>query len=105
MERLVLGSTRKPNGIVETALRIAGNDITAATIVLVSLLVISGKKLLLFAVWFDMESNKTCAKAAPSSGLRPTCRLLATLVQPGRAINGTIAKAAAGLPQARPCTA
>ena len=45
-------------GIVETALRIAGNAITAATIVLVALLVISGTQLLLFAMWFDMESNK-----------------------------------------------
>ena len=45
-------------GIVETALRIAGNPIPSATIVLVALLVISGLQLLLFAVWFDMESNK-----------------------------------------------
>ena len=45
-------------GIVETALRIAGNAITVATIVLVALLVISGTQLLLFAMWFDMESNK-----------------------------------------------
>jgi len=45
-------------GIVETALRIAGNAIPAATVVLVALLVISGLQLLLFAMWFDMESNK-----------------------------------------------
>jgi glycosyltransferase involved in cell wall biosynthesis len=45
-------------GIVETALRIAGNPIPSATIVLVALLVISGLQLLLFAMWFDMESNK-----------------------------------------------
>jgi glycosyltransferase involved in cell wall biosynthesis len=45
-------------GAVETALRIAGNEITAATIVLVALLVVSGLQLLLFAMWFDMESNK-----------------------------------------------
>ncbi|MDQ3865838.1 MAG: glycosyltransferase family 2 protein [Actinomycetota bacterium] len=45
-------------GVVETALRIAGNAIPAATIVLVALLVISGLQLLLFAMWFDMESNK-----------------------------------------------
>jgi hypothetical protein len=43
---------------VETALRLAGNGITVATIVLVALLVISGTQLLLFAMWFDMESNK-----------------------------------------------
>ena len=45
-------------GAVETALRITGNPIPAATIVLVALLVISGLQLLLFAMWFDMESNK-----------------------------------------------
>jgi len=45
-------------GLVETALRIAGNAIPSATIVLVALLVISGLQLLLFAMWFDMESNK-----------------------------------------------
>jgi glycosyltransferase involved in cell wall biosynthesis len=45
-------------GIVEVALRIAGNPITSASIVLVALLVISGLQLLLFAMWFDMESNK-----------------------------------------------
>ena len=35
-----------------------GNGITPATVVLVALLVISGLQLLLFAMWFDMESNK-----------------------------------------------
>ena len=45
-------------GVVETALRIAGNSIPVATIVLVALLIISGMQLLLFAMWFDMESNK-----------------------------------------------
>jgi glycosyltransferase involved in cell wall biosynthesis len=45
-------------GIVETALRFAGHLIPAATIVLVALLVISGTQLTLFAMWFDMESNK-----------------------------------------------
>ena len=45
-------------GIAEVVLRIAGNPITSATIVLVALLVISGLQLLLFAMWFDMESNK-----------------------------------------------
>jgi glycosyltransferase involved in cell wall biosynthesis len=45
-------------GLVETALRIAGNAIPAATIVLVALLIVSGMQLLLFAMWFDMESNK-----------------------------------------------
>jgi glycosyltransferase involved in cell wall biosynthesis len=45
-------------GVIETALRIAGNPFPVATIVLVALLVISGLQLLLFAMWFDMESNK-----------------------------------------------
>jgi glycosyltransferase involved in cell wall biosynthesis len=45
-------------GWLEVGLRIAGNEITSASIVLVALLVISGLQLLLFAMWFDMESNK-----------------------------------------------
>ena len=45
-------------GIVETVLRIAGNQIPFATVVLVAVLVISGLQLTLFAMWFDMESNK-----------------------------------------------
>jgi glycosyltransferase involved in cell wall biosynthesis len=45
-------------GIVETALRIAGNGIPAATVVLVAVLLISGLQLLLWAMWLDMESNK-----------------------------------------------
>jgi hypothetical protein len=39
-------------------LRILGNPITPATIVLVALLLISGSQFTLFAMWFDMESNK-----------------------------------------------
>jgi glycosyltransferase involved in cell wall biosynthesis len=45
-------------GVLETVMRFMGNQIPAATIVLVALLVISGLQLLLFAMWFDMESNK-----------------------------------------------
>ena len=45
-------------GVLEVGLRIAGNVLPAATIVLVALLVISGLQLLLFAMWFDMESNR-----------------------------------------------
>ena len=45
-------------GIAELVLRIMGNDITPATIVLVALLLISGSQFTLFAMWFDMESNK-----------------------------------------------
>jgi glycosyltransferase involved in cell wall biosynthesis len=45
-------------GITETVLRILGNAIPAATIVLVALLLVSGSQFTLFAMWFDMESNK-----------------------------------------------
>ncbi len=45
-------------GILETVLRIAGHGITAATIVLVALLLVSGSQFTLFAMWFDMETNK-----------------------------------------------
>jgi glycosyltransferase involved in cell wall biosynthesis len=45
-------------GIAVTVLRILGNDITAATVVLVALLLIAGSQFTLFAMWFDMESNK-----------------------------------------------
>jgi hypothetical protein len=48
---LVLGS-------IEVVLRIAGNQIPAATIVLVAVLFIAGLQLTLFAMWFDMEANK-----------------------------------------------
>jgi glycosyltransferase involved in cell wall biosynthesis len=45
-------------GIVETVLRLIGNDLTPATVILVALLLISGIQFTLFAMWFDMESNK-----------------------------------------------
>ena len=45
-------------GAIEVVLRIAGNQIPAATIVLVAVLVIAGIQLTLFAMWFDMEANK-----------------------------------------------
>lgn len=45
-------------GVIETALRIAGNTVSVATVVLVALFLVSGLQLLLFAMWFDMESNK-----------------------------------------------
>ena len=45
-------------GILETVERILGNGIPTATIVLVALLLISGSQFTLFAMWFDMESNK-----------------------------------------------
>jgi len=45
-------------GIAETVLRILGNGITPATVVLVAVLLISGIQFLLFAMLFDMESNR-----------------------------------------------
>ena len=45
-------------GVLETVLRIMGNEIPVATVVLVALLLISGSQFTLFAMWFDMESNK-----------------------------------------------
>ena len=48
---LILGTT-------VTVLRILGNDLTPATVVLVALLLISGFQFTLFAMLFDMESNK-----------------------------------------------
>ena len=45
-------------GLFETVRRLSGHPITAATIVLVALLLISGSQFTLFAMWFDMESNK-----------------------------------------------
>jgi hypothetical protein len=45
-------------GVLELVLRLMGNNITPATIVLVALLLISGSQFTLFAMWFDMESNK-----------------------------------------------
>jgi glycosyltransferase involved in cell wall biosynthesis len=45
-------------GVVEVVLRLAGNEITTPTIVLVAVLFIAGLQLTLFAMWFDMEANK-----------------------------------------------
>jgi glycosyltransferase involved in cell wall biosynthesis len=45
-------------GAIEVVLRLKGNEITTPTIVLVALLLISGSQFTLFAMWFDMESNK-----------------------------------------------
>jgi glycosyltransferase involved in cell wall biosynthesis len=45
-------------GILETVLRILGNEVSVATVVLVALLLTFGSQFTLFAMWFDMESNK-----------------------------------------------
>jgi len=45
-------------GLIEVVLRLAGNEITTPTIVLVAVLFIAGLQMTLFAMWFDMEANK-----------------------------------------------
>src|SRR5438067_4373286 len=45
-------------GGIEIGYRIAGNDVSVGTVVLIALLLISGSQFTLFAMWFDMESNK-----------------------------------------------
>jgi glycosyltransferase involved in cell wall biosynthesis len=45
-------------GVVEVVLRLMGNPITAGSVVLVALLLTFGTQFTLFAMWFDMESNK-----------------------------------------------
>ncbi len=45
-------------GATVTILRILGNELTVATVVLVALLLIAGLLFTLFAMLFDMESNK-----------------------------------------------
>src|SRR4029079_14632619 len=71
-------------GIAIIVLRAMGNGITPATVVLIALLLISGSQFTLFAMWFDMESNKdlggrgrrgtdgcTRAEALPDEDRRP----------------------------------
>jgi glycosyltransferase involved in cell wall biosynthesis len=45
-------------GLVVVGFRLAGNQFTVGTVVLIALLVLSGSQFTLFAMWFDMESNK-----------------------------------------------
>jgi glycosyltransferase involved in cell wall biosynthesis len=45
-------------GIAEIVLRVLGNVIPTATSVLIALLLIFGVQFTLFAMWFDMESNR-----------------------------------------------
>jgi glycosyltransferase involved in cell wall biosynthesis len=45
-------------GIAEVVLRALGNEVSVGTVVLVALLLIAGSQFTLFAMWFDMESNK-----------------------------------------------
>ncbi len=45
-------------GVAEVVLRFLGNAVSVGTVVLVALLLIFGSQFTLFAMWFDMESNK-----------------------------------------------
>ncbi len=45
-------------GGIEIGYRIAGYEVSVGTVVLIALLLISGSQFTLFAMWFDMESNK-----------------------------------------------
>ena len=45
-------------GVTVTILRIGGNELTVATVVLIALLLIAGLLFTLFAMLFDIESNK-----------------------------------------------
>jgi hypothetical protein len=45
-------------GCVELGYRIAGYEVSVGTVVLIALLLISGSQFTLFAMWFDMETNK-----------------------------------------------
>jgi glycosyltransferase involved in cell wall biosynthesis len=45
-------------GGIEIGYRIAGNEVSVGTVVLIALLLISGSQFTLFAMWFDMETNK-----------------------------------------------
>ena len=60
-------------GAIVSALRIFGDrEITTPTIVLVALLLISGSQFMLFAMWFDMDTNTTSAgedDAVPTSAV------------------------------------
>ena len=55
---LAMGLAGLGLGVALIVLRILGHSITAATGVLVALLLIFGSQFTLFAMWFDMESNK-----------------------------------------------
>jgi hypothetical protein len=45
-------------GVTVSILRIAGNELSVGTVVLVALLLIAGLLFTLFAMLFDMESNR-----------------------------------------------
>ena len=51
-------------GIAEVVLRILGNPIPPATVVLVALLLLFGSQFTLFAMWFDLERQQSCVKGS-----------------------------------------
>jgi glycosyltransferase involved in cell wall biosynthesis len=55
---LFMGLAGLALGITEVILRLMGNAVTAGSGILVALLLIFGSQFTLFAMWFDMESNK-----------------------------------------------
>ena len=55
---VTLGTIGLALGITVTILRIGGNELTVATVVLIALLLIAGLLFTLFAMLFDMESNR-----------------------------------------------
>ncbi len=57
-------------GIAETILRFNGFAIPPATVMLIALLVVSGLQFSLFAMWFDMESNKDLPARAVARAAR-----------------------------------
>ena len=68
-------------GCVEAGFRIAGNSVTVGTAVLIALLFISGLQLSLFAMWFDMETNKDLSRdtqviVIQAGAVRPGQRLV-----------------------------
>jgi hypothetical protein len=61
-------------GVIETVLRLMGNELPVATIILVALLLISGTQFTLFAMWFDMESNHDLRGGVAGGGRRCALR-------------------------------
>ena len=52
-------------GVIESVLKIFTGGIAVATIVLIAMLMVTGLQFLLFAMWFDMDNNRTL-KASPT---------------------------------------
>ena len=58
-KHVLLADLRKDNAVAAAGvLSNAGYEVSVGTVVLIALLLISGSQFTLFAMWFDMESNK-----------------------------------------------